>query len=210
MPVAKRVSAFRAEAMSWEQLHHVSGFLVDCTLLAAAVMAVIRFRLFNVLGHRWRSDLVCTHWDQDDGSVIFTADYTLQNTGQRPLQLRAVSLTLVGATLEGSLLAPDANRALAQRILRSEDPTLQGLFQIEPGERAIYTLRCRLDSLDDVVFVLCGFDLKQRRVPAAYRGFYCRSPPAHTTGATGISTPSVQATAVSSISRLAGTLGLED
>ena len=27
-------------------------------------MAVVRFRLFNVLGHRWRSDLTCMHWDE--------------------------------------------------------------------------------------------------------------------------------------------------
>ena len=109
--------------MLWEQLHHVSGFLVDCTLLAAAVMAVVRFRLFNVLGHRWRSDLTCMHWDQDDGSVIFTADYTLQNTGSRPLQIRAVSLTLAGANSRGSCLlqtvnAPWHSEFFAQRIKR--------------------------------------------------------------------------------------------
>ena len=195
--------------MSWEQLQHISGFLVDCTLLAAAVMAVIRFRLFNVLGHRWRSELACMHWELDDGGVIFVADYTLQNTGQRPLHLRSVSLTLVGTKLEGPLLAPDTDRVFAQRTLRSDDPALPGLFQIEPGERTIYTLRCRVDSLDDLVFVLCGFDLKHRRVPAAYRGLYSRKPPAHTSGARSAGPTSVAESAGGVIRGLAG-LGLPE
>jgi hypothetical protein len=169
--------------MSLKDWHELSGFLVDSTLLTAAIMAVIRFRLFNVLGHRWRSDLVCAHWNLDDGQVIFSAEYTLQNTGQRPLSIRAVSLKLVGAKSEGALLLPDVDRVLAHRVLRPDDPALRGLFHVESGERSIYTLRCRLPALDDVVFVLCGFDLKHKRVPAAYRGFYCRAAQARTTGA---------------------------
>jgi hypothetical protein len=47
------------------------------------------------------------------------------------------------------------------------------MFLVESGERSIFTLRCRLDEMPEVVFILCGFDLNRRRVPAAYRGFYC-------------------------------------
>lgn len=40
-------------ALSLEGLHESSGFLVDVVLLMGAIAAVIKFRLFNLLGHRW-------------------------------------------------------------------------------------------------------------------------------------------------------------
>jgi hypothetical protein len=161
-------------SMSWQEFHHVTGLLVDITLLLAAVGAVIKFRLLNVLGYRWRSELACTHWDLRDGSVVFTADYTLHNTGPRALHLRKATLRLLNATTDGMLLVPDEARVLAERTLVSNDPTLQGIFDLESGERTIFTLRCKLADLPEAVFVLCTFDLKQR-LPAVYRGFYAKA-----------------------------------
>lgn len=160
---------------SLEDLHEASGFLVDVVLLIGAISAAIKFRLFNILGHRWRSDLVCAHHMLPDSSVIFTADYTVNNTGQRPLRLNKVTIRLTGARQEGSLLLPDESRIYATRLFEGGDPVLKGLFQIEPGERTIFPLRARLADLDDAVFVLCEFSLTQKRVPGAYRGLYVRS-----------------------------------
>lgn len=165
-------------SLSLKDLHELSGFLVDAVLLTGAVAAVIKFRLFNILGHRWRSDLACTHYLLPDASVIFTADYTINNTGQRPLRLKEVTIRLTGARQEGSLLIPDETRTYATRLFQSGNPALKGLFQIEPGERTIFPLRTKLPTLDDAVFVLCEFSLEQKRTPGAYRGFYVRSSPA--------------------------------
>lgn len=164
-------------SLSLTDLHEASGFLVDVALLSGAVAAVIKFRLFNILGHRWRSDLACTHCLLPDSSVIFTADYTINNTGQRPLRLKEVTIRLTGARQEGALLLPDESRVYATRLFQSGNPALKGLFQIEPGERTIFPLRTKLPNLDDAVFVLCEFSLKQKRVPGAYRGFYVKSQP---------------------------------
>ena len=169
--------------MPIEQLRHWTGLLVDVTLLLGALAAVIKFRLLNVLGHRWRSELTCAHWDMEDGSIVFTADYILHNTGPRVLHLQRVTLRLVEARAEGPLLTPNEARVLAERTMVNTDKSLLGLFWIESGERTIFTLRCRLEKLPDTVFVMCGFDMKHRRVPAAFRGFYCRGKPS----------PSVQA-----------------
>ncbi len=159
-------------ALSLEGLHESSGFLVDVVLLMGAIAAVIKFRLFNLLGHRWRSDLSCAHYQLPDSSVIFTADYTVNNTGQRPLKLKNVTIRLAGMRPEGSLLVPDEDRIFATRTFRAGDPAFKGLFQIEPGERSIFPLRTKLTSLDDAVFILCEFTLEQKRTPGAFRGFY--------------------------------------
>jgi hypothetical protein len=166
-------------SLSLKDLHEASGFLVDVVLLAGAIATAIKFRRYNILGHRWRSDLACTHHLLPDSSIIFTADFTVNNTGQRPLRLKDVTIRLTGARQEGSLLLPDESRIYSTRLFQSGDPALKGLFQIEPGERTIFPLRTKLSDLDDAVFVLCEFSLEQKRTPGAYRGFYVRRSPAN-------------------------------
>ena len=139
--------------------------------MAGAIGAVIKFRLFNILGHRWRSELAYSHSEMPDGSVIFTADYTVHNTGQRPLQIKEVTIRLLAAKQEGVLLVPDETRVIAKRVMGPADPGLKGLFQVEPGERTIFVLRAKLAELDDAVFVICDFSWSQarfRRLPGLH------------------------------------------
>jgi hypothetical protein len=171
-------------AVPWQTVHEVTGVLVDVTILLAAVGAVVKFRLLNMFGHRWRSELICAHWQLRDGSYVFTADYILHNTGPRSLHLERVTLRLVPAKSADQLLVPSENGVLAERTLAPTDPALRGLFHIESGERTIFTLRCRLQELPECAFILCAFDLKQRRVPAAFRGFYCTAQHSADTGTT--------------------------
>ena len=165
-------------ALSVNDWHEATGILVDLVLLIGAIGAAIKFRLFNVLGFRWRSELKCAHYVLPSSSIIFTADYTIHNTGQRPLRLKNVTLRLTGARQEEALVMPDESRTYATRVFESGNPALKGLFQIEPGERTIFPLRAQLPRLDDAVFVLCEFSLAQKRTPGAYRGFYVKSGPA--------------------------------
>ena len=164
--------------LSLNDWHEATGLLVDIVLLIGAIGAAIKFRLFNVLGFRWRSELSCTHYELPDSSIIFTADYVINNTGQRPLNLKNVTLRLTAARKEGALLMPDESRTYATRVYESGDPAFKGLFQIEPGERTIFAFRAQLATLDEAVFVLCEFALEQKRTPGAYRGFYVKSGPA--------------------------------
>jgi hypothetical protein len=164
-------------ALSWAGAHDVTGVLVDITLLLGAVAAVLKFRLFNLLGHRWHSTLECAHYDLPDRSILFTADYIVTNRGQRPLRLRAVSLRLVRTRREGVLLLADETRPLAERVIRPSDPGMRGNLQIEPGERTIFTLRATLPELPDAVFVLCALDPLAKRPFTTFRGFYSRWPP---------------------------------
>lgn len=163
---------------SWEELDTVSGVFVNVAVLAGAVAAMVKFHLFNLFGHRWRSDLECKHFELPDGDVVFTADYTITNTGERPLSLSKVTIRLLPAIRDGVQVKADLDNCLAERVMNPTQSTLKGLFQVEPGERAIYPLRCILPTLDSVVFVQCGFELPHRRVPAAFLGFYVKVPPA--------------------------------
>lgn len=155
-----------------ESWHYVSGIILDVVLVGGALGAALKLRLFNVLGHRWRTAVRCRHWDSPKGGVFFAADYVVRNTGQRPLRLTEATMTLVSAKTEGPLLVPDLSRELATRNMRAGDPALRGIFRIEPGERTIFTLRALLQELDDAVFVLCSFRMEHKREPASFRAFY--------------------------------------
>lgn len=164
--------------VSWEAAQHVTGVLVDVTLLLGAIGAIVKFQLFNIFGHRWHSTLDCAHYVIPDRSVVFTADYNVTNRGQRPLRLRAVSIRLVHCRREGSILLPDEGTPIAERVIRPSDPGMRGNLQIESGERTIFTLRAALPDLPDQVFVLCALDAVTKRSYTSFRGFYSRLPPA--------------------------------
>ena len=161
--------------MNIEVIHHWTGVAVDLALLVGAIAAAIRFRIFNVLGYRWRTDVTCRHADLPDGFVIFLADYVVRNTGRRPLKLTSVTLEVFGAAQEGPLLVPDLSKPVAARTLIAGDPALKGIFQIEPGERSIFPLRARLDHLADYVFVVCTFATAAHRTPTVFRSFYAKA-----------------------------------
>lgn len=167
--------------LTWSGAKEVTGVLVDLTLMLGAVAAFAKFRFFNMLGHRWQSTLECAHFELPDGSIVFTADYTISNTGQRPLQVRSVSIRVVPTMLDGRLLVPDEAHLLAERHHDLSEADGKGNLQLEPGERSIFTLRAVLPHLPDTLFVLCAHQANSSRLGTTFRGFYSRWAPARQT-----------------------------
>ena len=159
----------------WSTAQTITSVLVNLTVLAGAVVAVIKFRLFQLFSRRYRSELQCRHHALPNGRIVFEADYTIHNIGERPIPLSSVALRLHPAAREGVLLVPDRKTLLAERILESTDVDKRGLFQIEGGERSIFTLRCELAELSSVVFLNCQLSWPDRRAPAPYIGMYVAS-----------------------------------
>jgi hypothetical protein len=160
--------------MSWQQADVITSVLVNMTVLLGAAFAAVKFRLFNVLAHKWQSELTCRHHVLSTGQVAFEANYTVRNFGQRPLQLNSVRIQLFGAKEQDGLLWPDDSRCLAERNVPGPETGLAGNLDVQPGERTIFTLRCLLGSLDEVAFVVGTLDLPHRRLPAIFRHLYLR------------------------------------
>jgi hypothetical protein len=159
---------------SLETIHNATGILVDGIVALGAIAAAIKFRIYNILGRRWRTDLSCTHFELQDGSTVFAADYYIQNTGLRPLRFNRVSLVVAPATQVGDLLEP-SEATIVRREMEAGDLKLAGLFQVEPGERSIFTIRARLQSLPEFMFVTGSFSIPGARIPSAFRSLYIRS-----------------------------------
>ena len=166
--------------MTWPTSAHlkeVSGIFVDVVVLLGAAAAVVKLRLFNLLGYRWRSELTCTHYDLPNSSVIFTADYTIFNTGERPLIVSEVTIDLVAARQEGALLRPDHEKNYARHVMRmTHDPSDRRIHSIQPGERTIFPIRVKLPSMDDAVFVMCKAFFEGKQGSTSWSGFYVKSP----------------------------------
>ena len=157
-------------------LESITNVLVNVTVLAAAVVAVVKFRLFNLFSHRFRAEVACAHSQLPGGRILFRGDYIVHNTGERPIALRTVDLRLLRAReLDGGVIEPDEATVLAARVIASDRESVKGLHRIEAGERSIFTLRCILDQLDDVVFFVCRIGWPHRRDPAPYIGLYVTS-----------------------------------
>ena len=161
------------ETSTLDTVEKITSILVECTILLAAIVGVIKFRLYQLFQHRYRSEFRCTHHELEGGRIIFEGDYIFHNTGERPISISEVELQLYTARSEEGKLVPDEKRQLFSRVISSKKG-LEGLFDIQAGERSIFTIRCELPSLDDVVFVRCQLDWPHKRKPAPYYALYVK------------------------------------
>jgi hypothetical protein len=112
---------------------------------------------------------------QDSKEIVFIAEFTLNNTGERPINLEFVNLMLVKSLqTKDNLLVPDKDEVIAKREISGLDDDKRGVFEIQAGERSIFTLRCILPSLDNVVFILCSYKWKLKRTPSTYIGLHVK------------------------------------
>jgi len=155
----------------WNQAQTVTSVLVNLSVLAAAIAAAIKFRILHLLARRYRSELCCHHHALADHRIVFVVEYTVQNTGERPITFSQVRLTLHPPARDQALLLHDPNTVLVERVL-VPDPASRGLFLVEAGERSIFTLRCELPQLPEITFILCQLSWPDRRAPAPFIGMY--------------------------------------
>ena len=70
--------------MNGEQLlakvEKITSVLVDVTIIAVFVAAIIKLKLYEILKHRYRSEFHATHLDLDDGTVLFEGHYVVHTT----------------------------------------------------------------------------------------------------------------------------------
>jgi hypothetical protein len=161
----------------WTNAKTVTSVLANVIVIATAIAALIKFRVYNMFSRRYRSELACKHYVLSTGDVVFVADYTIHNTGNRRIIFSTVTLQLRPAIRNRQLLEANKKQTLAESVLRIEDPERRGLFRIEAGERSTFQLRCQLDTLDPVVFVQCQpkATWRDRRNLALYRTIYVRA-----------------------------------
>jgi hypothetical protein len=150
----------------------LTEMLVNVSILAAAVVAVFKLRVFSLLSRRFRSEVECSHYTLPGGRVVFVGEYTIHNTGERPITLSDVQVRLVGATKAGPVLAADEDAVLAERTYFTSEGAYEGLGRIEAGERSIFPLRCELDELPSTTYLIGSFRWPYKREPASFYGLY--------------------------------------
>ena len=149
------------------------GILVNVTVLVGGLAAAYRFRVFDVLGHKYRSEVWCTSTPTvRDGRILFLANYVIHNTGSRPLLLSSVTLSLLEPHPDDEII--DSDRALDPPLVtrRFDLDAGSSWFRIGAGERSIFPLRCYLDELPAPVLVSCTFRWKRRKQPSPFIRLY--------------------------------------
>jgi hypothetical protein len=177
--------------LSVESMQHVLTLAQTITVLAAALVGAIKFKVFQIWKHTFRTDMQCRHSAISNGETIFVAEYTIQNTGDRPLSIDRVQLQLCPALqVHGGHLMPDRSKNILMPTLfaaQGQDAgtdkhvkPLGGLGEIKKDERSTFTLRCCLRELPDVFFVFGEFNwtkswFRPDREPSFYSFLYIKS-----------------------------------
>lgn len=150
--------------------------LVNLTIIAGAVVAAYKFQVFDVLAHRFRSEVWCTSTPVGDGKpgrFLFVGNYVIHNTGERPLKVTKVTLQLLEPFPEDRVIdsdRTDKESPLAERVFETDAGT--SWFKIRGGERSIYPIRAYVDRIDGPVVFLCTFHWKHRGDPSEFAWLY--------------------------------------
>ncbi len=162
--------------MDWKTWESITEVIVNVSIIAGAIVAMLKFKIYKLFSLRFKSEVDCSHHLLSSGKVLFIGNYIIHNTGERPFTISSVEITLFGALEQDGLLSPDVERVLAKKTFSVEGEVLaKGVFQLEAGERSIFPLRTELDELDDVVFLVCKFGWRYRRDPSAYIWLYAKN-----------------------------------
>ncbi len=158
-----------------ELLEKLTSILVHLTVFVASLVAIIKLKLYKLLEHRYQSEFRATHTPLSDNKILFEGDYVVLNTGERPIKLTKVDIGLYGVQRINGQVVIDHDNEIFKRVISIDDETVAGLMTIHSGEKVIFTVRCELSHLDDMMFVNCRFEWPYKRKPGSYLSLYVKS-----------------------------------
>lgn len=150
------------------------GTFVDLTILFGALAAAYKFRVFDVLGFKYRSEVWCEAapvGPDGQAPVLFVGNYVIHNTGSRPLKISWVKLRLLRLVPdEKGILDSDNGIELVVRTFDRDGGV--SWFRVGAGERSIYPLRCHLPAIDGTLALECTFGWKHGGEPSGFVWLY--------------------------------------
>lgn len=154
-------------------LPDILGLLVNLTIVAGGLAAAYKFRVFNVMAHRYRSEVWCTSTpvgESEPGRFLFVGNFVIHNTGDRPLKVTKVRLALLEPEQGDRIIDSDRATRIVQREFGSDTGT--SWFMIRAGERSIFPLRVYLDRIAGPMIFHCDFDWTHRGRPSEFAWLY--------------------------------------
>jgi len=154
-------------------LSSMLGLLVNLTILGGALAAAYKFRVFDVMAHRYRSEVWCTSTPvgaSEPGRFLFVGNFVIHNTGDRPLKVTRVRLSLNKPWKDDAVIDSERTDEIVAREFGGDAGT--SWFQIRAGERSIFPLRVYLDELSGPVVFQCDFRWKHRGRPSEFAWLY--------------------------------------
>lgn len=149
------------------------SLLVNLTILGGGLAAAYKFRVFDVMAHRYRSEVWCTSTpvgDSEPGRFLFVGNFVIHNTGDRPLKIKWVKLALRKPEPGDRIIDSDRTTPLVDREFGSDAGT--SWFQIRAGERSIFPLRAYVDEMPGPLVFQCDFSWKHRGKPSEFAWLY--------------------------------------
>ena len=147
--------------------------LVNLTIIGGGLAAAYKFRVFDVMAHRYRSEVWCTSTHAGKGEprrFLFVGNFVIHNTGDRPLKVTRVRLSLQRPYEDDVIIDTERTREIVAREFASDTGT--SWFKIRAGERSIFPLRVYLDELSGPVIFQCNFLWKHRGQPSEFAWLY--------------------------------------
>ena len=144
---------------------------VNITVLIAAVFAVIKFQLYEVLNPRYDTDMKVEQQYTKEGNIYLICTYVIKNTGELPISLLSVSLNFYEAKEDdGQIKCLEEGNSLPQRVFKASNRRYRDLMKISAGERSEFPIRgiFKKEIEGKALFIYGSFKWKHKKKTFPY------------------------------------------
>ena len=152
---------------------NILDIVVNITVIIAAVFAVIKFQLYEVLTPRYNTDMKVEQQYTKDGNIYLICTYIIENTGEIPISLLNVSLNFYEAEEDipdGQIKCLEEGNSLPQRVFKASNSRYRDLMKISAGERSEFPIRgiFNKEREGQALFIYGSFKWKHKKKTFPY------------------------------------------
>ena len=158
--------------MDFNKIKNILEIVVNITVIIAAVFAVIKFQIYEVLTPRYNTDMKVEKEYIDDDKIYLVCTYLIENTGEIPISLLNVSLNFYEAKedIDGQIKCLEEGNSLPQRVFKASNSRYRDLMKISAGEIFEFPIRGIFNKEREVqaLFIYGSFKWKHKKKTFPY------------------------------------------
>lgn len=147
--------------------------VVNITVIIAAVFAVIKFQIYEVLTPRYNTEIKVEQQYTKNDKIYLVCTYIIENTGEIPISLLNVSLNFYEAKediADGQIKCLEEGNSLPQRVFKASNSRYRDLMKISAGERSEFPIRgiFKKEREGQALFIYGSFKWKHKKKTFPY------------------------------------------
>lgn len=148
---------------------NITSILVNITVIIAAVFAVFKVPLYQILAPRYNTDMKVEQKYTIDGKLYVICTYVIENSGKVPIDLLEVSLQFYEGNdyykvdkNTGEFRCIELPNHLPKRTFHQSEKKYKHLMKLSPGEKSEFPIRAVFNNYEkEYIFIYGSFNWEE-------------------------------------------------